>query len=161
MVNIKSASKETGQLLKQFSLKIFAAALAIFFGTIGLTSVTISHDYQHPDQDEWYAKLMMPDQPTTRCCGEKDAYWADKVDECHSDDIVSTPFKDIVYPCFLVAIITDDREIIGRFRFPVGTRIAIPKHKIRKHPSENPTDHNILFVGYNRFVFCWEPTALL
>lgn len=121
-------------------------------------ALLLAHDYQHPDQAEWYARLMMPDNPMVSCCGSKEAYWADKVDECRPGDVVY-PWS---LPCFMVAIITDERDIPGRYNYPVGTRVAIPKNKIRKNPSYNPTDHNVLFIGpQTKQVFCWEPMALL
>ena len=40
---------------------------------------TKAHDPDHTDQNEWYQSLMQPDVPTSSCCGEADAYWADEI----------------------------------------------------------------------------------
>jgi len=105
----------------------------------------------------------MPDAPTTPCCGKSDAYFADKVDECGPTDLVITSVGGSAPDCFMVAIITDTRDVPGRQSIPLGTRIAIPQNKIRKKiPTPNPTDHNIIFVNpTTKQVYCWEPTALL
>ena len=128
----------------------FILAVLIPFGAA-------SHDYQHPDNNEWYARLTQPDNTVASCCGEADAFFADKTDECGPNDYVPTYFGG----CALVAIITDDREVPRRHTFPVGTRIPIPANKIRKHPSANPTEHGIVFVGPNKQVYCYEPLPLI
>ncbi len=38
-----------------------------------------AHDPDHMDHLEWYQSLMQPDAPTSSCCGEADAYWADEI----------------------------------------------------------------------------------
>jgi len=38
-----------------------------------------AHDPDHHEQTEWYQSLMQPDVPTSSCCGEADAYWADEI----------------------------------------------------------------------------------
>jgi hypothetical protein len=38
-----------------------------------------AHDPDHHEQAEWYQSLMQPDAPTSSCCGEADAYWADEI----------------------------------------------------------------------------------
>ena len=131
-----------------------AAALVVAAKAFG-------HDYEHADHDAWYSSLKMPDAPTTSCCGKHDAYWADQTDECR-------PGVDVVrgywaQDCFLVAIITDSRHIDGRYPYPVGTRIAVPKHKMRKVASNNPTDHTIIFLSPagDGWVYCYEPQTLL
>ena len=116
-----------------------------------------AHDYQHPDTDEWYNSLRQPDNPVASCCGGHDAYFADKVEECTPADYIPALYGG----CAMVAIITDDRVVEGRYQHAVGTRIPIPASKIRKHPSANPTEHNIVFVGPQRQVYCWEPLGLI
>lgn len=90
---------------------------------------------------EWYRTLKMPDAPQVSCCGEADAYWADKI------EVVD----DKAY-----AIITDDRDDapLGRPHVDVGTRIEIPPHKL-KWDRSNPTGHNIIFLGGGNNVFCF------
>lgn len=115
--------------------------------------------YGAPDINDWYAGLKQPDHPSVSCCGWADAYYADRVDECGPKDAAD---------CALVAIITDTRpdtltlpdgRVLNRPHMPPGVRVSIPASKIRKVPSENPTDHNIVFVAQNGYVFCWEPAA--
>jgi hypothetical protein len=72
-----------------------------------------------------------------------------------------------------VAVITDTRgneftyetaqgpKKVYRPPIPVGTRIPVPRSKIRRRAVPNPTDHNIIFVSQVGTVYCWEPVALL
>jgi hypothetical protein len=108
--------------------------------------------YSSPDIEAYFTSLMQPDSPMTSCCGKSDAYYADKTDECSPIDGID---------CALVAIITDDRDDISRNRIhrDIGTRISIPARKIRKPPISNPTEHNIVFIGTDSRVLCWEPVA--
>lgn len=136
--------------------------IAISFLIAGV-SARADDKYAAPDLSEWYASLMQPDYPKSSCCGAGDAYFADRTEECTPADP-----KD----CALVAIITDDRpdqrtlangEVIHRYPIANGTRISVPRSKLRKHPEPNPTDHNVIFVsisedGYG--VYCWEPVVL-
>ncbi len=117
----------------------------------------MSHDYQHPDVQDWYLMLRQPDNPVASCCGGKDAYYADKTEECGPYDYIPAYYGG----CALVAIITDDRVIPGRPPFPVGTRVPIPRSKIRLHPSANPTEHSIVFMGGQKQVYCYEPLPLM
>ncbi len=109
--------------------------------------------YASPDVAHYFATLMQPDQAVS-CCGAADVYWADKTDECRPSEL----------DCALVAIITDTRPDAPLFRrhIPVGTRIIIPPSKIRHPPSENPTEHNLVFVSSYAdpyMIYCWEPQA--
>jgi hypothetical protein len=109
--------------------------------------------YSSPSLTEYYKSLMQPDQPNVSCCGAGDAYFANKLDSCLPSDGLD---------CSIVAIITDTRDdsTYDRQHIDVGTRIPIPKNKIRLHPIPNPTDNNIVFVSpYNHYVYCWEPTS--
>ena len=111
--------------------------------------------YQPPDVQAWYGSLKQPDYPRTSCCGEPDAYEADIVEACRPTDPPD---------CALVAVVTDTRPDEPRKRPHVapGTRIPVPRAKVRRPPSANPTDHNIVFISVLEFgvnVFCWEPTA--
>ena len=99
---------------------------------------------------------MQPDVPQYSCCGAGDAYYADRTKECEGGRS----------DCALIAIITDTRpntyvlpngQTINRIPLKVGTEVVIPKHKIRKHPIPNPTDHNIVFINSHKEVLCWEP----
>lgn len=110
------------------------------------------HGYAAPDLGEYYRSLTQPDAPFSSCCGESDAYYADQVEECRPSDGDD---------CVLVAVITDDRDdaIRGRPHREIGTRIPVPRNKIRKRPVPNPTEHNIIFVGSGGRVLCWEPVG--
>lgn len=116
-------------------------------------------EYAAPDISEYLESLKQPDNIYgASCCGEGDAYWADKTEEC---PIVSET-------CALIAIVTDDRgdtiktssgKEITRHHVDNGAKIIIPKSKIRRPPSENPTDHNIIFISTSDTTICWEPSA--
>lgn len=117
----------------------------VSFGSI---SVANSRDFGQWDrstpESKWYQTLMQPDNPTVSCCGEADAYWADSYE-------VS---KDGEY----IAIVTDERpdEPLKRPHVDVGTKITIPKHKL-KYDQSNPTGHGIVFMSpspYNH-VYCY------
>ena len=55
-----------------------------------------------------------------------------------------------------VAIITDDRpdEPLHRRHIDIGTRIIIPKHKL-KYDQSNPTGHGIVFTTMSLYVYCY------
>lgn len=97
-----------------------------------------AHDSgQWPDTNtsRWFKSLMQPDNPRVSCCGESDAYWADKVENGTNGE--------------LIAVITDDRDDVplGRHHVPVGTRIPVPHNKI-KWDQGNPTGHIVIFGTY-------------
>lgn len=91
---------------------------------------------------EWYRALKQPDNKFMSCCGEADAYWADKVETGPNGEIV--------------AVITDDRadEPLRRRHVPVGTRIVVPPHKI-KFDQGNPTGHIVIFLSTSGEVWCY------
>jgi hypothetical protein len=111
-----------------------------------------------PDISLYYESLRQPDNPAASCCGEGDAYYADRVEPCSVVDGSD---------CALVAIITDERpdtivlphRTITRAHIPAGTRIPIPRQKLRRMPIPNPTDHTVVFVGSGMYVLCFEPTG--
>lgn len=156
---------------KRFALACAWSAAAIIIAVcvtiaLGLLLRTPAHaggydrGYASPDMAAYYASLDMPDYPGLSCCGEGDAYYADKTEPCRPSD------ED----CALVAIITDTRPDhrvlpdgteINRMHIPVGTRILISPRKLRKHAIPNPTDHNIVFEnsGWFPHALCWEPVG--
>jgi hypothetical protein len=89
----------------------------------------------------WFKSLMQPDNPNMSCCGEADAYWADKVE---------------VKDGKVFAIITDTRDDVplGRAHVPPGTRIEVPPHKM-KWDRGNPTGHVVIFLGPSLDVYCF------
>ena len=96
-----------------------------------------------PTVREWYQGLMRPDAPSSSCCQESDAYWADEV---HVRDGKTYA--------------TDDRpdESLGRPHIPVGTVIEIPPEKL-KWDSSNPTGHNVLFVNISGYTWCFVQSS--
>lgn len=95
-----------------------------------------------PETRSWFEHLMQPDNPQAPCCSFADAYYADTV-ETDSDGN-------------LIAVVTDDRPDapLNRPHVPVGTRVVIPKEKI-KWDKGNPTGHIVLFMGYGGTVYCY------
>lgn len=146
-----------------------AFAIAISIGFLFSTHATAKEwgaeqgKYAAPDVQDYYKNLKQPDSPTASCCGDADAYYTDKSELDANGN--------------LVAIITDTRpdELTRpdgskafRPHIPPGTKIVVPKKKIRKPASENPTDHGIIFVlvsgdesgaspDLSFYVFCYEP----
>ena len=99
-----------------------------------------------PAVREWYRELKQPDNPHVSCCGEADAYYADKV--------YTKDGKNI-------AVITDTRpdEPLKRPHVPPGTEVVIPDHKM-KWDRGNPTGHNVIFLSNpaadgRRDVYCF------
>jgi hypothetical protein len=91
---------------------------------------------------QWFWTLMQPDNPTSSCCGEADAYWADGVE---------------VKDGLVLAIITDTRpdEPLGRAHVPVGTRFVVPPEKL-KWDRGNPTGHIVIFLNaIDGTVYCY------
>lgn len=89
----------------------------------------------------WFESLRQPDNPNMSCCGESDAYWADKVE---------------VIDGKVIATITDTRpdEPLRRPHVPPGTRIVVPPHKL-KWDRGNPTGHTVIFLNSAREVLCF------
>lgn len=122
-----------------------------------LVSPVYAADYAAPDLQSYYASLMMPDQPHRSCCGEADAWFADKTE---IDPVTGG----------LIAVITDTRpdlrtlpdgRTINRIHIPPGTKFLVPPSKIRRHPIPNPTGHTIIFIGARMDVLCYEPQPLI
>lgn len=94
-----------------------------------------------PVVKQWYRSLMMPDLPTSPCCGEADAYYCDEI---HVKD--GRTFCSI----------TDDRPDapLRRPHLDVGTVIEIPDKKLTWKDG-NPTGHAVVFVSREKFVYCF------
>jgi hypothetical protein len=128
---------------KPFSSRwIHGVARAIGFLLIFqcLTSAVQARDLgQWGDTDsqisKWFRSLMQPDTwPPISCCGEADAYWADKFEiGPHGETI---------------AIITDDRDDapLMRSHEDIGRKYPVPPNKITRKDG-NPTGHIVLFLG--------------
>jgi len=101
-----------------------------------------AHDIEHPEQDQWYQTLTQPDVPTSLCCGEADAYWADEIHVRDGKTYVT---------------ITDDRPdapLHGRPHIDPGTEIEIPDNKL-KWDRGNPTGHSVVFLSRQHYVYCF------
>jgi hypothetical protein len=94
-----------------------------------------------PTVREWYRSLMQPDNPQVSCCGEADAYWADRF---------------FVKDGKTFAVITDDRPDgpLNRHHVEVGTVIEIPDYKL-KYDRGNPVGHPVVFLSYSNTVYCF------
>ena len=90
----------------------------------------------------WISKLKMPDNPLMSCCGEADAYWADSYEVGPNGEYV--------------AIITDERDVPGRLPREVGTKVVIPKSKI-KWDQGNPSGHGWVFISPGNILYCYLP----
>jgi hypothetical protein len=121
---------------------IFFMMLAVFF------SAPRAHAWDRGQWEgsdlairSWYKSLMQPDNPGLSCCGEADAYWADKVD---------------VIGGKVYATITDTRDDgpLNRRHIKPGTRFEIPPHKM-KFDRGNPTGHVVIFIGVDDNVLCF------
>lgn len=125
-------------------LRVLVAAIVVLI-VLGVTYAFARDDGQWGASDpkirEWYKGLMQPDVPTSSCCGESDAYWADEV---HVRDGKT------------YAVITDDRpdKPLGRPHVDIGTEIEIPANKL-KWDRGNPTGHSIVFMSRSQYVFCF------
>lgn len=104
------------------------------------------------ERSAWFNRQKMPDNPRQSCCGQADAYYADKVFVDGND----------VY-----AVITDERpdEPLSRPHIKPGTKIFVPPEKNKDTRADpNPTGHTIIFVQWyeeddegHYGVFCYLP----
>jgi hypothetical protein len=126
-----------------------AHLLIVVFALTGAINAAAARDLGQwhaadPAIAAWFRNLKQPDNPAVSCCGESDAYFADDFE-----------VLDDQY----VAIVTDDRPDgpLRRPHVPPGTRIVIPRHKI-KHDQGNPTGHGIVFYNpLSQTVHCYVP----
>lgn len=128
---------------------ILALILGILPSCCGMLTPLAARDIGQWEQTdpairEWFKGLKQPDNPNVSCCGEADAYWADS----YELDKATGGY---------IAIITDERDDVrlGRPHIAPGTRVPIPKHKIKWNQG-NPTGHGILFIGLGG-VYCYLP----
>lgn len=137
--------REVGALIGR-ALYVIIAALIVIAGIVASQNVNARDLGQWKDSDayigEWFRALKQPDNKFMSCCGEADAYWADKVETGPNGE--------------LIAVITDDRtdEPLNRHHVPVGTRIVVPQHKI-KYDQGNPTGHIVIFLSTSDEVWCY------
>jgi hypothetical protein len=136
--------QELRELLRELKNPWLAFALFFMIALIVvLYSIPIAraHDHDHPEHDRWYQTLMMPDNPSVRCCGQDDEYRCDA----------------FVRNGETWCRVTDRRVIPGRPAVAVGTEIFIPPHKY-KYDQGNPTGHTLVFgrpQGDDFYVYCF------
>jgi hypothetical protein len=80
--------------------------------------------------------LRQKNAPTIPCCGEADAFFADRTE---------------VIDGKVYAVITDTRDDapLHRPHIDVGTKIELPPDAYGAIPPGNPTEHTIIFVRQN------------
>ena len=123
-----------------------ATALVALFTGIAVSARDLGQ-WDGPNNAElkkWYQDLKQPDNPAASCCGEADAYWADAFEATSDGEYV--------------AIITDPRddEPLGRRHRDIGTRIVVPKNKIKWNEG-NPVGHGLIFLNRADTVLCYLP----
>jgi hypothetical protein len=124
---------------------VIKITLDIVVALLANTTINVRDLGQWDDLKRWYQDLKQPDNPAVSCCGEADAYWADAF-EATSDGQ------------YVAAIITDPRddEPLGRRHRDIGTKIIVPKNKIKWNEG-NPVGHGIIFLNRADTVFCYLP----
>lgn len=138
------------RVLLWWALGVAVLLFALIGGVALLASSARAHDSGQweaadPAIRQWYQTLMRPDAPSSSCCGEADAYWADDI---HVRDGKT------------YATITDDRadEPLGRPHIDSGTVIEIPTEKL-KWDRSNPTGHGVLFVSKGLYAWCFVQSS--
>jgi hypothetical protein len=122
------------------------ALLLAGFALLGYTVFARAHDHARPELDHWYNTLMMPDNPSVRCCGKNDEY------RCEAFVRNGETWCRVI----------DDRVIPNRPPVAIGTEILIPPHKY-KFDQGNPTGHTVVFgrPGNGDFlVYCFVQGTL-
>lgn len=134
-----TAAAARSKLLACLAVVTGIAAAAIVAGPLGSLGAYARDLGQWQNNDpqisQWFRALMQPDTfPPISCCGEADAYWADKVEIGPQGE--------------MIAVVTDDRDDrpLMRMHENIGSRYVVPPGKITKKDG-NPTGHVILFLG--------------
>ena len=111
-------------------IKIILGVVVALFTSMSMNARDLGQwdDPANVDLKRWYQELKQPDNPAVLCCGEADAYWADAFETTGDGEYI--------------AIITDlrDDEPLGRIHRGIGTRIVVPKNKIKWNEG-NPVGH--------------------
>lgn len=114
--------------------------LAIVMVLVPLPVLAAGWDTESPDLATWFATQVVKD-----CCDQKDAYLA--------DDFASDNEGNYI------AIITDGsaNEYYNKPAIPNGTRIVIPKDKVKSFPPA--PGHGVVFLSKTepRYVYCYFP----
>ena len=86
---------------------------------------------------QWYQSLMQPDVPTSSCCGEADAYWADEIHVRNGRTSCASPMTP---------------------GWPLAGRTSKPEIEIALQAQMGPvqsTGHGIVFMSRTGYVFCY------
>jgi hypothetical protein len=156
------------------ALAIAAAVMAFFMSLAPLHARewgAAQGKYVSPSEAAWYKSLIQPDGSSS-CCGAGDAYYAD------DSETIDGQLYAIITDTRPDTLTLDDGTKAYRTHVPVGTKVRIPKNKIRKHPVSNPTEHTVVFLqtydGYDEWgdapadaapppygygVYCFEPVG--
>jgi hypothetical protein len=122
------------------AIVVMAALIFVLFNV----KVSIAHDMNHPEFDEWYASQMQPDNPEYSCCGPADRYFCNNLHTRGGKNYCN---------------LEDDGVVPGRTPHPVGMEIEIPDNKMMDgHKTRgNPTGRNVVFLtsGTVPSVFCF------
>lgn len=124
-------------------MRAFLAALMLCLATPALGRDNGQWDGTDPAIGAWFARQRQPDDRRISCCGEADAYYADRIE-----------IRDGKF----FAVITDDREDapLQRPHRDIGSVVEIPAHKFNDPRSDpNLTGHGIVFVGSSGQAFCY------
>ena len=114
-----------------FSFFLGLTVAVAFCGLQKAFGYASGHENDPPEIQAWFARQKQPDLPTTSCCGDYDAYWADEFEQ-----------KDGKF----YAIITE-----GKNNIPAGTRVEIPPKKFPKENGDpNPSGHGVVFMSLTR-----------
>jgi hypothetical protein len=135
---------ESKMLRALWAVIVLVVVLAV--GSVALATWAFAHDHARPEFDWWYETLMMPDNPSVRCCGKDDEYRCDA----------------FVRNGETWCRVTDDRVVPNRPVVAVGTEILIPPHKY-KFDQGNPTGHTLVFgrpSGGDFYVYCFVQGTL-
>jgi hypothetical protein len=117
-------------------------AVCVLAATVAVVSIAQARDagqWDNGDQaiKQWFSTLMQPDLPTLSCCGESDAYWADKI-AVEGDKVF--------------AIITDDRPDEPLKPAACADRARASKcrpHKIQVRPGQPDRPYRYLSWAYS------------
>lgn len=127
-------------------LTLLAASVIVLIIIFLYTIPVRAHDHERPELNRWYDTLMMPDNPSVRCCGKDDEY------RCEAFVRNGETWCRVV----------DDRVIPNRPPVAIGTEIFIPRHKY-KFDQGNPTGHTVVFgrpQGGEFYVYCFVQGTL-
>jgi hypothetical protein len=131
------------KIARAWRIILYLLTALLVAGVLLLVSTIVSraHDHDRPEFNRWYETLMMPDNPSVRCCGKDDEY------RCEAFVRNGETWCRVI----------DDRVNPRRPPVAIGTEIFIPPHKY-KFDQGNPTGHTLVFgrpQGDDFYVYCF------